>query len=151
MAAIPVNIPIKRLPHGRTVNLPVYQSDKAAGMDLCAAIEQPVIIEPNHSALVPCGIAVAIPEGFEGQIRPRSGLATKHLLLIPNSPGTIDADYRGEIMVALLNLGPYPFEITPGMRFAQLVISPVARATWIEAPDLPPTIRGTGGFGHSGA
>ena len=120
-------------------------------MDLCAALDRPVPIASGESALIPCGFAIAIPEGFEGQIRPRSGLGTKHLLLIPNSPGTIDADYRGEIMVALLNLGPGPFEITPGMRFAQLVISPVARTTWIEVADLPSTTRGTGGFGHTGA
>ena len=122
----------------------------AAGMDLCAAAADDVVIEAGGIVLVPTGLEVAIPDGFEGQVRPRSGLAVKHGISLPNTPPTIDADYRGEIRVPLINLGRQPFRVSRGMRIAQLVIAPVARVTWDEVADLPPTARAGGGFGHSG-
>jgi len=122
----------------------------AAGMDLHAAVETEMVVLPGDVGLVPTGLEVAIPDGYEGQVRPRSGLAVKHALGIPNSPATIDADYRGEIRVPLINLGRSPFVVTRGMRIAQLVIAPVVQVTWEEVVDLPPTDRAKGGFGHSG-
>jgi len=124
----------------------------AAGMDLCAAVAEnaDVRVEPGGIVLVPTGLEVAIPEGFEGQVRPRSGLAVKHGISLPNTPATIDADYRGEIRVPLINLGREAFVVTRGMRIAQLVIAPVARVTWDEVGVLPATARAGGGFGHSG-
>lgn len=150
MNSEPLAVAISRLPHGRDLPLPAYQSEHAAGMDLVAAIDASITLAPSQSALVPCGIAVAIPLGYEGQVRPRSGLATKHNVLIPNAPGTIDADYRGEVKVALLNLGAAAVTITRGMRFAQLVIAPVSRVSWREQDALSDTPRGSGGFGHTG-
>jgi dUTP pyrophosphatase len=127
-------------------------TDGAAGMDLCAAVAEgtDVRIEPGGIVLVPTGLEVAIPDGFEGQVRPRSGLAVKHGISLPNTPATIDADYRGEIRVPLINLGREAFVVSRGMRIAQLVIAPVARVTWDEVADLPATARAGGGFGHSG-
>jgi len=122
----------------------------AAGMDLCAAVVEDVVIDPGAIVLVPTGLAVAIPDGFEGQVRPRSGLAVTHGLSLPNTPATIDADYRGEIRVPLINLGREPFRVSRGMRIAQLVAAPVARVTWEEVVELPATDRGAKGFGHSG-
>ena len=122
----------------------------AAGMDLCAAVIEDVVIDPGAIVLVPTGLAVAIPDGFEGQVRPRSGLAVTHGLSLPNPPATIDADYRGEIRVPLINLGREPFRVSRGMRIAQLVAAPVARVTWEEVVELPATDRGAKGFGHSG-
>lgn len=122
----------------------------AAGMDLHAAVASDVVLEPGTIALVPTGLEVAIPDGFEGQVRPRSGLAVKHGISLPNTPATIDADYRGEIRVPLINLGREPFTVTRGMRIAQLVVAPVARVSWHEVSDLPETARARGGFGHSG-
>jgi dUTP pyrophosphatase len=122
----------------------------AAGMDLCAAVIEDVVIDPGAIVLVPTGLAVAIPDGFEGQVRPRSGLAVTHGLSLPNTPATIDADYRGEIRVPLINLGREPFRVSRGMRIAQLVAAPVARVTWEEVVELPATDRGAKGFGHSG-
>jgi dUTP pyrophosphatase len=132
--------------------LPRYQSDEAAGLDLaaCPAEGDSIAIEPGEIRAVPTGWAVAIPAGFEGQVRPRSGLATRHGVTIPNSPGTIDSDYRGEVIVALINLGRARFVIEPGMRIAQLIIGPVVRASIIEAIELEPTERGAGGFGSTG-
>ncbi len=139
---------VKRLGHAR--GLPRYMSEQAAGMDLPAAIETPLTLAPGERALVPTGLALAIPPGYEGQVRPRSGLAAKHGLTLLNAPGTIDADYRGEVKVILINLGSEPVTISPGQRIAQLVIAPVTRAELTEVDELPPTPRGEGGFGHSG-
>ncbi len=130
--------------------VPVYQSELAAGMDLHAAIAEPVTIEAGAIAMIPCGFAIEIPPGFEGQIRPRSGLACKHGVSIPNSPGTVDADYRGEVKVALINLGRGAFTVEPSMRIAQLVIAPVTRARFRETTQLSDTARGAGGFGSTG-
>lgn len=147
-----LHVMIRRLPGNHDVPLPAYQSDHAAGMDLHAAVpaDQPMPVDPGRVALVPCGFAVAIPVGFEAQIRPRSGLATKHGIAIPNAPGTIDADYRGQVMVALINLGSKRFEVTRAMRIAQMIIKPVPRTQWVEVDQLPDTDRGEGGFGHTG-
>jgi len=122
----------------------------AAGMDLHAAVPDDLAIEPGAIVLVPTGLEVAIPEGFEGQVRPRSGLAVQHGISLPNTPATIDSDYRGEIRVPLINLGREPFRIARGMRIAQLVVAPVVRVAWDEVVELPATARGGGGFGHSG-
>jgi dUTP pyrophosphatase len=146
-----VTIPVRRIrPRTDALPLPEYQTDAAAGMDLLADVDQPVTLAPGQRALVPTGIAVAIPGGFEGQVRPRSGLALRHGVALLNSPGTIDADYRGEIHVLLVNLGSEEVCVRRGERIAQLVIAPVARATWREVDDLPSTPRGPGGFGHTG-
>lgn len=132
--------------------LPAYQSEGAAGMDLVACTDQlqPIVIPPGEIRIIPTGWAVSIPKGLEGQVRPRSGLATKFGLTVPNAPGTIDSDYRGEVAVALINLGRQPFTVEHGMRIAQLVIAPVARAIIREASKLTPTARGEGGFGSTG-
>jgi dUTP pyrophosphatase len=147
-----VELQILRLPHGADLSLPSYQSVHAAGVDLLAAVPAaaPMTLAPGERGLVPCGIAIALPRGFEGQVRPRSGLAFHHGVTVLNAPGTIDADYRGEVMVMLVNLGAEPFAITRGMRIAQLIIAPVARARIIEAPALDATARGVGGFGSTG-
>jgi dUTP pyrophosphatase len=130
--------------------LPNYQSQHAAGMDLCACIEKDVLIGAGEIARISCGFAMALPVGWEGQVRPRSGLATNHGIGIPNSPGTIDSDYRGEVQVPLINLSRVSFTVTHGMRIAQLVIAPVARAVCQEVDELSDTARGTGGFGSTG-
>ena len=139
---------IKRL--NDLATLPAYQSAEAAGMDLHAAIEQAIVIEPGAIVFVPLGFAMALPPGFEGQVRPRSGLASRHGITLPNSPGTIDADYRGEVCVPLINLGSAPFEVEPGMRVAQMVIAPVAHAVITETQSLCETARGKDGFGSTG-
>ncbi len=149
MTAVPVQI--KRLPHAGEQPLPRYETDGAVGMDVAAAIAEPMTIDPGATARVPTGFAIAIPPGYEGQIRPRSGLAARFGLTIPNSPGTIDSDYRGEVQVLLMNAGGEPFVVEPAMRIAQLVVAPVVRAEWIETDDLPESERGTGGFGHTGS
>jgi dUTP pyrophosphatase len=143
---------ILRLPHGADLPLPSYQTADAAGIDLLAAIPAtaPVTLGPGERALVPCGVAMAVPAGFEAQVRPRSGLAARHGVTVLNTPGTIDADYRGEVMVILINLGIGPFVVTRGMRIAQLVIAPVVRARIVETATLGETARGTGGFGSTG-
>ncbi len=130
--------------------IPAYQSDLAAGLDLHAAIEQDITIAPGGIELIACGFAMAIPPGYEAQVRPRSGLATRHGLSMPNAPGTIDADYRGEVSVPLINLGRMPFVVAPGMRIAQMVIAPIAHAVIEEVDDLDATARGAGGFGSTG-
>jgi dUTP pyrophosphatase len=145
-----LSIAIKRLPGNEDLPLPAYQTTEAAGMDLCAAVNDRVVLAPGKVAAIPCGFAVAIPRGFEAQIRPRSGLALKHGVTIANSPGTIDPDYRGEVQVLLLNHGGEPFEVTRGMRVAQIVIAPVLRASWEEVSQLPASARDEGGFGHTG-
>jgi dUTP pyrophosphatase len=142
-----------RLAHSEGLSLPDYQTAGAAGLDLFAAIPdtKPLTLRAGARALVPTGIAIALPEGYEGQVRPRSGLATRHGLTILNAPGTIDADYRGEIQVVLANLGNEDVTITRGMRIAQLVIAPVARAQIVEVASLDETGRGSGGFGSTGS
>ena len=132
------------------IPLPHYASEHAAGADLRAAIDEPLTLEPGAIAAVPTNLVIELPPHLEAQIRPRSGLALKHGITLPNSPGTIDADYRGEIKVILLNAGTAPFTISRGDRIAQIVLSPVVHARWEEAPALSETRRGTGGFGHSG-
>ena len=148
----PISIALKRLDHGRDLPLPSHASAGAAGLDLCAAVLQddPVSLAPGARAIVPTGFAMAIPEGFEAQIRPRSGLAAKHAITVLNAPGTIDCDYRGEVGVILINLGPAPVRITRGMRIAQMVIAPVTAARFREVTDLTETRRGSGGFGSTG-
>ena len=130
--------------------LPAYQTAGAAGADLCAAIAEPLTLQPLQRALVPTGLALAIPPGFEGQVRPRSGIAVKRGLTVPNAPGTIDSDYRGELFVALVNLDPMPQRIVRGERIAQLVIAPVLQARFRAVDSLDETVRGDGGFGSTG-
>jgi dUTP diphosphatase len=146
----PLRIPIIRLPSAAGLARPEYFSAGAAGMDLSAAIAEPIVLEPGSRRLVPCGFAVAIPEGYEGQIRPRSGLANRHGVTILNAPGTIDSDYRGELKALLVNLGADAFIVSPGLRIAQLVVAPVAHVEWELVDELPDTARGDGGFGHTG-
>ena len=150
MAALPITIRIRRKPGCEDVELPRYMSDHAAGMDVCAACDGEVVIAPGEIKLVSCGFYMAVPVGFEAQIRPRSGLAVKHGVIVPNSPGTIDADYRGEVCVILGNIGPSPFTVKRGMRVAQMVIAPVTQAAVAEVSSLDETTRGAGGFGHTG-
>ncbi len=137
-------------PHGEGLPLPAYESDLAAGMDLRAAIERPIDLLPGVRALVPTGLRIALPPGYEAQIRPRSGLALKHGVTLVNTPGTIDADYRGEIRIILINHGEDPFRIERGDRIAQIVFAPVTRAIWRPVRALDGTPRGAGGFGHTG-
>lgn len=144
-----IDLQIKRL--SGLAELPRYQSDHAAGMDLHAAIAQPIEIPPGEIRLIACGFAIAVPQGFEAQVRPRSGLASRHGISMPNAPGTIDADYRGEVKVPLINLGREPFSVEPKMRIAQMVIAPVARCRIEEVVELDETIRGAGGFGSTGS
>ncbi|HEV8014121.1 MAG TPA: dUTP diphosphatase [Stellaceae bacterium] len=146
-----VGVKLKVLPHGIGLPLPSYATADAAGVDLAAAIEAPLVLAPGARKDVPTGIALALPPGWEGQIRPRSGLALRHGLAVLNSPGTIDADYRGEIRIILANLGGAPVTIARGERIAQLVIAPVSRAVWEVVADLPATARGAGGFGSTGS
>ena len=147
----PRRVPVLRLPHGQGLPLPDYATEGSAGLDLLAAAAQPVTLQPSARALIATGLSLAIPNGYEGQIRPRSGLALKHGLTVLNSPGTVDNDYRGEIQVMLVNLGEEPVTITRGMRIAQLVVAPVTRARLAEVSDLPPSARGRNGFGSTGA
>jgi dUTP pyrophosphatase len=144
-------VQIRRLPSSDGLPLPTYMTDGAAGMDLHAAVAEDLVIGPGEVGLIPTGLEVAIPAGFEAQIRPRSGLAVKNRIGVPNAPATIDSDYRGEIRVPLINFAPTPFIVSRGMRIAQLVVAPVLRVEWEEVRELPPTGRGRGGFGHSGA
>jgi dUTP pyrophosphatase len=130
--------------------LPRYMSEHAAGMDLAAAIDAAVVLAPGEWRGIGTGLAMALPAGFEGQVRPRSGLAARHAVTVVNAPGTIDRDFRGEVIVLLINLGREPFAVEPGMRIAQLVIAPVEQATVVEVDDLPATARGAGGFGSTG-
>ena len=147
-----IDVQIVRLPHGADLALPAYQSDHAAGLDLMAAVpaDGPVWLAPGARALIPTGIAIALPPGAEAQVRPRSGLAARHGVTVLNAPGTIDADYRGEVQVILVNLGSDSFAVTRGMRIAQLVVAPVARARLREVASLDATPRGDGGFGSTG-
>ncbi len=146
---LPLRVPCARIGEG-DVPLPAYQTPGAVGMDLCAAVEAPLTLAPGDRALVGTGWAIAIPEGFEGQVRPRSGLALRHGVTVLNSPGTIDPDFRGELRVLLINHGREPFVVTRGDRIAQLVIAPTARAELVESAALPATTRGSGGYGSTG-
>jgi dUTP pyrophosphatase len=145
-----VEVRITRLPHGQGLDFPAYASAGAAGMDLLAAVAKPVNIPPLGRVLIPTGIAIALPPGYELQIRPRSGLALKHGITLPNTPGTIDEDYRGEIQVIMMNASEEHFLVTRGMRIAQAVLAPVVRVSWNPVPALDETARGTGGFGSTG-
>ena len=145
-------VPITRLPHGEGLPLPAYETAQAAGMDLRAAVpdDEPLTLHPGSRFAVPTGLAFALPPGFEGQVRPRSGLAFKHGVTCLNTPGTVDADYRGEVKVILVNHGEEAFVIRRGERIAQLVIAPVVQAVWAEVQSLDETVRGAGGFGSTG-
>jgi dUTP pyrophosphatase len=143
-----IPVPVKRLDHFGDLELPAYATDGAAGMDVLAA--EDVMLPPGGRHAVATGLALAVPDGFELQVRPRSGLALKHGISLPNTPGTIDSDYRGELKIILINLGELPFEVRRGDRIAQLVLAPVVRATWLKVDELDETARGEGGFGSTG-
>jgi len=147
-----VTVELQRLPHAEGLPLPAYQTAEAAGLDLMAAVPQdePMTLAPGQYAMVPTGLAIALPSGFEAQVRPRSGLAAKHGVTVLNSPGTVDADYRGEIKVILINHGEAPFVIKRGERIAQMVIAPVVQAALVPVTTLSSTDRGAGGFGSTG-
>ncbi|HHW75283.1 MAG TPA: dUTP diphosphatase [Firmicutes bacterium] len=150
MKELTVDLPIRVLDHGAGLPLPAYMSAGAAGMDLCAALNDTMDIEPGAIELVPTGLQVAVPQGYELQIRPRSGLAARYGISLVNSPGTIDADYRGEIKVILINLGRAPFTVRRGDRIAQMILCPIPRVKLLPCTALPETRRGEGGFGHTG-
>jgi dUTP pyrophosphatase len=143
-------VAITALPHAENLGLPVYATEHAAGMDLCAAVTNDITLAPGQRSLIPTGLSIALPEGFEAQIRPRSGLALKNGITVLNSPGTIDADYRGEIQVILANLGTEAFVVTRGMRIAQMVVAAYTRVVWEQTEQLSTTARGAGGFGSTG-
>jgi len=146
-----IQVLVEVLPHGEGLPLPAYQTAGAAALDLHAAVAQDVVLAPGETRLLPTGLKVAVPEGFELQIRPRSGLALKHRLAVLNSPGTIDSDYRGEVQVILSNFGAEPFVVTRGMRICQALLARVERLAWTPVERVPDTERGAGGFGHTGA
>lgn len=150
MSQNPVTISVTRLPHAQDLALPSYATEHSAGMDLVAAIKEPVTLETGERCLIPTGLSIALPDGYEAQIRPRSGLALKHGVSLVNTPGTIDADYRGEIGVIVINFGWEPFTVERGMRIAQMVIAPYTRAQFSEVVELPESARGAGGFGSTG-
>ncbi|MCE2566224.1 dUTP diphosphatase [Komagataeibacter sp. FNDCF1] len=150
MTSSPLPIQVRRLPHALGLPLPSYATDGAAGMDLLAAVTEAMTVPPGGRALVPTGLCVALPRGFEMQVRPRSGLALRHGITLPNAPGTIDEDYRGEIGVIILNTSDTPFVVERGMRIAQAVLAPVVRGAWVEYAELEETARGAGGFGSTG-
>ena len=145
-----IEVKIKQLPHGKDLNLPAYATEHSAGMDLMAAIDQDIIIKKGERKLIPTGIAIALPDGYEAQIRPRSGLALKNGITVLNTPGTIDADYRGEIGVILINLSEEEFKVSKAMRIAQMIIARYTRAQFNLVEDLDNTVRGEGGFGSTG-
>ena len=145
-----IRVSVKRLPHNEDLPLPSYESASAAGMDLPAAVTADVILDPGERGLIATGLAIALPDGYEAQIRPRSGLAARNGITVLNTPGTVDADYRGEVKVILVNLGNEPFTVTRGMRIAQMVIAPVVQAAMEQVDELPETARGAGGFGSTG-
>ncbi|HEV7157989.1 MAG TPA: dUTP diphosphatase [Caulobacteraceae bacterium] len=146
-----VSVRVMRLPHGADLPLPAYETPGAAGMDLRAAVAEPLVLAPGERAAAPTGLIIALPPGYEGQVRPRSGLALRSGVTALNTPGTIDADYRGEVKVILINHGAAPVTISRGERIAQLIIAPVVQAVWAEVEALDPTGRGEGGFGSTGA
>jgi len=145
-----IEVQIARVRESCDLPLPEYQSAGAAGMDIMACLEEPVTIGPGETARIPSGFAIAVPEGFEAQVRPRSGLAFRNAISLPNSPGTIDSDYRGEVQIILINHGNEPFRVEHGLRIAQMVITHVSRIAFQEVPGLPSTSRGAGGFGSTG-
>lgn len=145
-----IRVEITRATHAGDLPLPQASTEAAAGLDLRAAVTEPILISVGERSLIPTGWRIALPTGFEAQVRPRSGLALRHGILIPNSPGTIDADYRGEIQVILMNAGTESFRVERGDRIAQLVVAPVVRPDWVEVESLDSTDRGEGGFGHTG-
>lgn len=145
-----IQVKILQLPHGSDLPLPAYATTHSAGVDLMAAIEGDITLQPLERTLIPTGIAIALPDGYEAQIRPRSGLALKHGISLVNTPGTIDADYRGEIKVLLINLGQETFTLTRGMRIAQMIVAPVSRVDWQQVESLDETARSAGGFGSTG-
>jgi len=149
-AAEEVRVRVRQLPHAHGLPLPAYETGGSAGLDLRAALGEPIALEPGAIARVPTGLAIELPPGFEAQVRPRSGLAARHGVTLANSPATIDSDYRGEIVVALIHLGAEPLRIERGMRIAQLVLARVPRLVWDPVEELTPTGRGDGGFGHTG-
>jgi dUTP pyrophosphatase len=145
-----VTVRVRVLPHGEGLELPAYASAGAAGADLRAAVSEPLVVDPGSRVAVPTGLVLEVPEGWEGQVRPRSGLAIRHGLTVVNAPGTIDSDYRGEVRVLLVNLGDEAVTVARGDRVAQLVLAPVSRAAFVPAGDLDSTARGAGGFGSTG-
>ncbi|MDK2971595.1 MAG: dUTP pyrophosphatase [Candidatus Sumerlaeota bacterium] len=146
----PIPVRVERLPHAEGIELPSFATAGAAGADVRAAVDEELVIEPGRLALVPTGLKLQVPEGYEVQVRPRSGLALRHGITLPNSPGTIDADYRGELQVIMMNLGTELFRVRRGDRIAQLVLARVDRLTWVVVDSVDETARGTGGFGHTG-
>lgn len=150
MTSATIDVRVRRLPHGADLPLPEYQTQDSAGMDLMAAISEDVVLAPGERTLIPTGLSIALPPGFEAQVRPRSGLALRNGVTQVNAPGTIDADYRGEIGVILINHGQEPFTVTRGMRIAQMLVAPVIQARWQEVEELDETTRGSGGFGSTG-
>lgn len=148
--ARPITVKIRRLPHGADLPLPAFATEHSAGADLHAAVAAAVTLEPGEIRLIPCGFAMAVPPGYEAQVRPRSGLSSRHGVTLVNAPGTIDADYRGEVQVPLINLGKAAFVIERGMRVAQMVVAAVPRVTFAQVEELDETARGQGGFGHTG-
>lgn len=145
-----IDVPVMKLPSADGISLPAYATPGSAGLDLAAAVNEPMTIEPGGRAMVPTGLAIALPIGFEAQVRPRSGLAARSGVTVLNTPGTIDADYRGEIQVILANFGDRPFKVSRGERIAQLVVAPVTQLAWRATDRLPETVRGAGGFGSTG-
>ncbi|HEV8378959.1 MAG TPA: dUTP diphosphatase [Tepidisphaeraceae bacterium] len=148
--AAAITVRIARTPGGADIPLPKKMTEHAAGFDICAAAPQSITLQPGQIALIPCGFQMALPKGYEAQIRPRSGLASRNGITLANSPGTIDADYRGEVMTPVINLGHAPFTIERGMRIAQMLIAPVPEVKIVEVKELDETLRGAGGFGHTG-
>ena len=144
-----IKVSIQKIAGSEDISLPAYMTDQSAGMDICAAVSEETIILPGQRQKIPTGICIALPEGYEAQIRPRSGLAINQGITLLNSPGTIDADYRGEIALIVINHGSEPFAVTRGMRLAQMVVQKILRVDWVEASKLESTARGTGGFGHT--
>ena len=147
----PVSVAVVQLDHGKDLPLPNYESEAAAGLDLRAAVSDPITLAPGARAIIPTALSIALPMGYEAQVRPRSGLAAKHGVTVLNSPGTIDADYRGEVGVILINLGDLDFTVVRGDRIAQLVVAPMVQISWQPVDDLPNTDRGAGGFGSTGS
>ena len=145
-----VTVAVTALPHAENLALPAYATEHAAGMDLCAAVSGEVMLQPGQRVLIPTGLSIALPAGYEAQVRPRSGLALKNGVTVLNSPGTIDADYRGEVQVILANLGTEAFVVTRGMRIAQMVVAQYSRVVWQQSEQLSATARGAGGFGSTG-
>lgn len=150
LASRPIRVQIKRAPHGRGLPLPQRMTEHAAGLDLTAAVTKSVTLKPGEIALIPCGFFMSVPHGYEAQVRPRSGLASKHGITMINAPGTIDSDYRGEVMVPMINHGRKKFAIERGMRIAQMLILPVPKVSIVEVKELDQTTRGHRGFGHTG-